>query len=119
MGCAESSDLGSPTIRCRMRLRFFKTKLLMIDQDYWETAPPSQGFDEKRISRKRGSARLPAVQACPRCCCEPSPIQRPEATRSRAGRPLWGAREDLLSGLGSPVVTLLEVTVGSLYSQSL
>ena len=34
-----------------MRLRFFKTKLLMIDQDYWETASPSQGFDEKRISR--------------------------------------------------------------------
>jgi hypothetical protein len=32
----------------------------MIDQDYWETTPPSQGFDEKRISRKRGGARLQA-----------------------------------------------------------
>ena len=89
MGCAESSDLGSPTIRCRMRLRFFKTKLLMIDQDYWETASPSQGFDEKRISRKRGSARLPGVQACPRCGCALSTDAEIRSHRSMCCRRRW------------------------------
>ena len=84
-GIAPGAAIGMPTapgphdadVHGHRRLRFFKTKLLMIDQDYWETVSPSQGFDEKRISRKRGGARLPAVQACPRCGCAPRPMRNP------------------------------------------
>jgi hypothetical protein len=46
----------------------FKTNLPMTHLDYWETTPPSQGFDEKRISRKQ-EARVSLLipRRCPRC----------------------------------------------------